>query len=153
VVADTDGQGVLVRRDSEFGLLIDFEHLSGSVAENNGAMHLSLLLERLGGSPRRCFAPKVRVLARALVGRLQGPLPAGCRHAADQRLISVWNQRLGGSPRQCFAPKVRALGRAVAGRLEGPLPAGCRHAAEIAFGTSGWAAPPAVFCTEHWPMC
>jgi len=38
--------------------------------------------ERLGGSPRLCFAPKVRALARALVRRLQGRLPAGCGHAA-----------------------------------------------------------------------
>jgi len=39
--------------------------------------------ERSGGSPRLCFAPKVRALGRALLGRWQGPLPAGCRHAAD----------------------------------------------------------------------
>jgi len=70
---------------------------------------------------------KVRTLARVLVGRWQGRLPAGCRHAAE---------RLGGSPRLCFAPKVPALARAMAARCQAPLPAGCRHAAEVA---SGWA--------------
>jgi len=41
--------------------------------------------ERLGGSPRLCSAPKVRTLAAAVGGRLQGRVPAGCRHAAEPR--------------------------------------------------------------------
>jgi len=38
--------------------------------------------QRSGGSPRLCFAPKVRALAGALVERLLGRLPAGCRPMA-----------------------------------------------------------------------
>jgi len=39
--------------------------------------------ERSGGSPRLCFAPQVRALARAVgSGVCSGRLPAGCRHAA-----------------------------------------------------------------------
>ena len=44
--------------------------------------------ERLGGSPRLCFAPKVPALARAMAARCQAPLPAGCRHAAE--VASGW---------------------------------------------------------------
>ncbi|MFM7038090.1 MAG: hypothetical protein ACKO2L_10230, partial [Planctomycetaceae bacterium] len=78
---------------------------------------------------------KVRALVMALQGRLQGRLPAGCRHAADMRLCP---ERLGGSPRLCFALKVRALVMALLGRLQGRLqgrlPAGCRHAADKQLG-------------------
>jgi len=88
----------------------------------------------LGGSPRLCFAPKVRALARALPGHWQGLLPAGCRHAAE-RLSGRAVERLGGSPRLCFAPKVRALARALPGRWQGLLPAGCRQYVPKVHGT------------------
>jgi len=45
--------------------------------------------QRLCGSPRLYFAPKVRALAGALVGRWRGLLPAGCRHAATMRRSAV----------------------------------------------------------------
>jgi len=69
--------------------------------------------KRLGGSPRLCFAPKVRAPARALVGRLQG------RFARRLPPCGSCIKRLGGSPRLCFAPKVRAPARALVGRLQG----------------------------------
>ena len=78
------------------------------------------MCQRSGGSPRLCFAPQVRALAR-LVG--EGHLPADCRPAAEG---------LGGSPRLCFAPQVRALARFVG---EGRLPADCRPAAERSGGS------------------
>ena len=67
--------------------------------------------ERLGGSPRLCFAPKVR--AGEGVGR--AVLPAGCRHAADKRL-SGWAEAPGcGLHRRCARWRGRwwGIGRAV----------------------------------------
>jgi len=60
-----------------------------AVPENLNAIGLRHSAERLSGSPRLCFAPKVHALARAWVGRWQGPLPAGCRHAAAIAGIQV----------------------------------------------------------------
>jgi len=69
--------------------------------------------ERLGGSPRLWFAPKVRALARALAARWQGSLPAGCRQAA---VIAVGRKppavvRTGG------ARAGKGVGRAFAGSV------------------------------------
>ncbi|MFM7040250.1 MAG: hypothetical protein ACKO2L_21290 [Planctomycetaceae bacterium] len=89
--------------------------------------------ERLGGSPRLCFAPKVPALARALSGRWQGCLPAGCRHAA---LIAV-----GRKPTAMFRTEGARAGECVGGALAGPSPAGCRHAADVAAGIAFGLAP------------
>jgi len=83
-----------------------------------------------GGSPRLCFAPKVRALAGALVKRLLGRLPAGCRHAAEFAVGTSGRAEAPG----CVSYRRCALARAMVKRLQVRLPAGCRHAAEFASG-------------------
>jgi len=88
--------------------------------------------QRLGGSPRRRFAPKVRATERALAGRSQGL----CPQAAAMRLKL---RAAGRKPPVTFRTEGARDGEGVGGTLAGPLPAGCRHAAEVA---SGWAEAP-----------
>jgi len=73
--------------------------------------------QRLGGSHRRRFAPKVRALAKTVPGRWQGRLPAGSRHAAEH----AWEPAVGRKPPAAVRTEGARDGKDRAGALAGPF--------------------------------